>query len=157
MRRSLSSSQRRRPAVYSIACIPTGRHYIGRTVDVRRRFTEHRSSLRRGLHPCHDLQIDWSRYGEAAFQFKVVAPLPGATKQQIALLEATEVHRHETVFARQTYNSRSSHACSIVNRAGSDMYIESTRICQAPTSQLELFLPSDLRPSTLQFELFLNN
>lgn len=63
--------------IYKITCTPTGRVYVGSSVNCRGRWEwEHRIQLRDGLHcNCH-LQAAWHRYGESAFVFEVVEECP---------------------------------------------------------------------------------
>lgn len=59
--------------VYYIECVPAGSFYIGSSItSVRRRFNQHRHSLRRGKAENSKLQRAWDKYGESAFIF---APL----------------------------------------------------------------------------------
>jgi hypothetical protein len=45
-------------------------------MDPKKRFREHRSLLRRGLHQCKSLQALWSAMGEDKFHLKIVDTLP---------------------------------------------------------------------------------
>lgn len=62
----------RSSGVYRILCIPTGKIYIGSSVDLRHRWDQHRRRLRRGIHGNAHLQLAWSKYGEASFEFSVL-------------------------------------------------------------------------------------
>jgi group I intron endonuclease len=62
----------RSSGVYQILCIPTGKIYIGSTVDLRARWSSHRRSLRQGNHQNAYLQQAWDKYGEANFVFSVL-------------------------------------------------------------------------------------
>ena len=42
--------------IYRILCIPTGKSYIGQTIDINRRKHEHFSTLRRNKHENPKLQ-----------------------------------------------------------------------------------------------------
>lgn len=53
--------------IYCIQNILTGKRYIGSSVDIRRRITEHRGALRYGQHPNPYLQSSFSLHGEGAF------------------------------------------------------------------------------------------
>jgi group I intron endonuclease len=46
--------------------------YVGSSVNMEARMASHRSSLRRGRHPCRSMQSDWDEYGETAFRFEVL-------------------------------------------------------------------------------------
>lgn len=58
--------------IYSWTNTKTGKIYIGSSVNCARRMTEHRSRLRRGSHANAKLQAAWSKYGEPAFEFRMV-------------------------------------------------------------------------------------
>lgn len=65
--------------MYSITHLPTGRRYIGSTSNLSKRWSRHRQELRDGIHRNKHLQATWSRDGEQAFLFEV-----------LAIVEATE-------------------------------------------------------------------
>ena len=59
--------------VYAITCLPTGKQYIGSAAQsFRIRWNLHRSRLRRGIHHSRYLQRAWVKYGEDAFEFRVL-------------------------------------------------------------------------------------
>lgn len=62
--------------IYSITHIETGRAYVGSSIDLHKRWREHRWQLRRGFHHAPALQALWSSSGEAAFRFEVLAETP---------------------------------------------------------------------------------
>ena len=68
-------------AIYRIICLVTGAAYIGCTDNAQKRWREHRSTLRRGIHCTKPLQQEWARYGEASFRCEVLECLePGLPK-----------------------------------------------------------------------------
>lgn len=58
--------------IYFITNTATGRIYVGSSRNCHRRFSEHRSRLRRGLHVNGKLQASWNKHGERAFEFSMV-------------------------------------------------------------------------------------
>lgn len=66
--------------LYVITCLPCGKHYIGESADVRRRWNAHRSHLRRGVHENRILQEDFLQYGESSFQFQFLLFGSGSDK-----------------------------------------------------------------------------
>lgn len=58
--------------LYEIVHQPTGRAYIGSSVDVPRRLRAHRAMLRRGVHDNIWLQRTWARDGAEAFVFRLL-------------------------------------------------------------------------------------
>jgi group I intron endonuclease len=60
------------PGIYQWLCAPTGKIYVGSTVDLYKRRKEHRNNLRAGRHVASHLQYAWNKYGEAAFEFSIL-------------------------------------------------------------------------------------
>lgn len=60
------------PGIYQILCVPTGKIYIGSTVDLAGRWIQHQSTLRRGSSGCVGLLRAWKKYGADAFEFSVL-------------------------------------------------------------------------------------
>lgn len=58
--------------IYKIKNKVNHKVYIGESVDIKARWSKHRSDLRKGTHHSKYLQTDWNRYGEKAFKFSVV-------------------------------------------------------------------------------------
>lgn len=58
--------------IYSITNLNNGKIYIGSSVDVRSRFSQHKSGLRKSNHHNRYLQRAWDKYGEGCFEFKVI-------------------------------------------------------------------------------------
>lgn len=56
--------------VYEIVHVPTGRRYVGSSIDMRARWRKHRVSLRRCGHHSIALQRAWSKYGGGEFSFR---------------------------------------------------------------------------------------
>lgn len=58
--------------VYAIVSRIDGKVYVGSTVNIRRRWSHHRSTLRRQTHRNRYLQNAWNLHGEANFEFVVL-------------------------------------------------------------------------------------
>ena len=58
--------------IYQITNRTNGKRYIGSAVNIRKRWQEHLSTLRRGRHYNRHLQRAFTRYGETAFLFDVL-------------------------------------------------------------------------------------
>ena len=63
-------------AIYMIEHTVSGRCYIGSTVDVRKRFRVHRRELNAGVHANRSLLNAWNKYGERAFEFRIIERCP---------------------------------------------------------------------------------
>lgn len=62
--------------IYAIRNRVNGHAYIGSTKGYKSRWHSHRSSLRRKTHHSFVLQRAWDKYGEDAFEFKVLLVCP---------------------------------------------------------------------------------
>jgi group I intron endonuclease len=49
-----------------------GKIYIGSSVSMRSRLLSHRSNLRRGKHPCRELQDAWNANCEQSFVYEII-------------------------------------------------------------------------------------
>lgn len=58
--------------IYKIEHIESGKVYIGSAVNIRKRWAEHRSELKRNVHANSKLQNAWNKYGEDAFNFSLI-------------------------------------------------------------------------------------
>lgn len=62
--------------IYAIVNKETGHAYIGESVDMLGRWRSHYQELERGRHSNKALLKDWHKYGEEAFEFKVIELYP---------------------------------------------------------------------------------
>jgi group I intron endonuclease len=58
--------------IYRITNTITGVFYIGSSVDIKRRWTEHRNTLSAGRHFNTRLQASWIKHGPTVFTFEVI-------------------------------------------------------------------------------------
>ncbi len=58
--------------IYEITNKINGNRYVGSSVDLERRFKQHRSLLKREGHCNVHLQRAWNKYDEASFEFSVI-------------------------------------------------------------------------------------
>lgn len=58
--------------IYKIHNLINNKLYIGQSVNIRRRWTDHKRCLRNGSHENTYLQHSWDKYGESVFEFKVL-------------------------------------------------------------------------------------
>lgn len=58
--------------VYQILCVPTGKVYVGSSLNIAERWWEHRAALRAGNHQNSHLHHAWHKYGEAQFRFSIL-------------------------------------------------------------------------------------
>src|SRR3990167_2018703 len=62
--------------IYKILNTTNGKQYIGSAVNLNRRKRLHWNHLRNNCHDNSHLQQTWNKYGEAAFEFRVIGKCP---------------------------------------------------------------------------------
>jgi group I intron endonuclease len=58
--------------IYKITNTINNKFYIGSSVNIRARITNHRSQLNRGVHDNNHLQRAWDKYGEKSFKVELI-------------------------------------------------------------------------------------
>ena len=58
--------------VYCIRCKVNNKAYIGSSVDIKKRWNDHKGALRRGKHPNKQLQEDYNKYGADNFLYTIL-------------------------------------------------------------------------------------
>lgn len=64
------------PCVYVIRCLLTGKKYVGKAKDYKRRIAQHSTHLNRGSHRNWRLQSDWDKFGGRHFKIEVLERCP---------------------------------------------------------------------------------
>ena len=59
-------------AIYKITNITNGMVYVGQSVNIIKRWNEHKRNLRKGAHENKKLQNAWNIYGEDSFLFSII-------------------------------------------------------------------------------------
>lgn len=62
--------------VYRIINTVNEKCYIGSSGDIKRRWRDHKTRLRRGKHCNQHLQRAWNKYGEENFKFEIIEAIP---------------------------------------------------------------------------------
>ena len=86
--------------IYCIQNQIDGKCYIGKSVDIPKRWKEHKASLRNGHHHNKHLQKAWNCYGEQSFLFKV---LEYADSVKLSELEIAYISKFNA-FGENGYN-----------------------------------------------------
>jgi len=58
--------------VYKITNIVTGKCYIGSSINIKRRWQQHKENLGKNKHHAKHMQHSWNKYGKDAFIFEIV-------------------------------------------------------------------------------------
>jgi group I intron endonuclease len=58
--------------IYAIVCLANRKIYVGQSVDIKRRFHNHKYKLRKGTHTNLSLQRAWKKHGPELFVFTVL-------------------------------------------------------------------------------------
>lgn len=86
--------------IYQIKNIVTGAKYIGESVDLRKRFAEHKHDLEKHSHHCKALQKAWNKTPSICFKFRI---------KEIFLFTNHFVNRDKLIlmlFLREAYHMR---------------------------------------------------
>ena len=70
--------------IYKITNKITGKSYIGASENVEKRWSRHKSDLRKNNHHNPPLQKSWDKYGENNFELKILEKCP---KEELLLRE----------------------------------------------------------------------
>jgi group I intron endonuclease len=60
------------PGIYGIFCSANGKVYVGQTINLKKRFSDHETALRHGLHFNGHLQKSFDKYGKQFFDIRVI-------------------------------------------------------------------------------------
>ncbi len=74
--------------IYEIRNTVTGFRYIGCSKDLQRRWKEHKRTLMRNKHHCTHLQRAWNKYGDLAFEWRVLLECPS---EELMFLQEKEL------------------------------------------------------------------
>ena len=86
--------------IYCIKNKINGKCYIGKSVDISKRWDRHKAELRNGHHNNKHLQMAWDRYGEESFSFDV---LEYANRDKLNELEMAYISKYDS-FGENGYN-----------------------------------------------------
>lgn len=87
--------------IYCIENIINHKKYIGLSGNITRRWHEHRSDLRRGIHTNICLQNAWNKYGEASFKFYIIEL---CDSEELIDKEIYYINKYDTLSHKNGYN-----------------------------------------------------
>lgn len=86
--------------IYKITNSLNGKYYFGSSVDIEKRWAQHRASLNKAIHHSQALQRAWNKYGEKSFEFSILKELP----KNKGILLFFEQHYLDLYFGSNCYN-----------------------------------------------------
>jgi len=93
--------------IYAITNKINGMKYIGSAVDIKSRWSGHRSMLNKNIHGNKPLQHAWNKYGSSSFDFNV---LRYVFRECLLICEQVEFQKYD--FKKDLYNTNTI-ACGI--------------------------------------------
>lgn len=107
----------KKPGIYCITNLINHKKYIGQSVNVERRLTDHIVSLSKGTNPNYDLQHDFDLYSIYKFKFEIVircdiGELNELEKKYIAKFKSFEKGYNKTKGGSQVYSNYKVHSKS---------------------------------------------
>lgn len=87
--------------VYQIKNSLNGKVYVGSSIDIQKRTTEHKKLLRDGKHKSPHLQNAWHSYGEGVFAFSVLVI---CRKSELLLYEQAAIDALAAHYSQGGYN-----------------------------------------------------
>ena len=96
--------------VYRIRNLINGKCYIGSSQGVQKRFSQHRTNLKRGVHGNKHLQAAWNAFGEVSFEFSVLEYVLDVA--MLASREQAFIDLFDSANRECGYNSRAIAECN---------------------------------------------
>ena len=87
--------------IYKICNIINHKVYIGQSIDIQRRFSDHIRSLKNGCHFNEHLQASYNKYGPEAFVFEVECI---CQKEELDDLEVFIIQQYNSINPKYGYN-----------------------------------------------------
>ncbi|HZH92180.1 MAG TPA: GIY-YIG nuclease family protein [Pyrinomonadaceae bacterium] len=89
--------------IYSIRNSITGERYIGSSVNIDLRFTQHKTALNKRCHPNKKLQLAWGKYGFKNFEFTVIEEVTDCENKTLVAREQYWIDYYDSY--KNGYNS----------------------------------------------------
>jgi len=93
--------------IYKITNEETGKFYVGSSVDIRQRWSAHKSKLRRGIHCNQHLQNSWNKHGEDSFVFEILSEVGEEflLTEEKRWIDETMCHKREVGYNKAIFPS----------------------------------------------------
>lgn len=93
--------------IYKIINLHNGKVYIGQSINLTHRLTEHRLKLSKGIHSNKYLQNAWNKYGEQNFKFEIIEI---CLETELTERENFWINYYGGYESKQNYNHKSAEA-----------------------------------------------
>lgn len=81
--------------VYAVVNTESSKVYVGSTVNLEKRWSQHRTALRRGVHHNPHLQAAWEYYGATAFEYGILEYLEDPEELYLAEQFWVDIYQEE--------------------------------------------------------------
>lgn len=88
--------------IYAIKNVTCDKYYIGASIDIARRFSQHRSKLNANTHASSKLQNAWNKYGSTEFVFEILHFCD--TSSELVALEEFYISKYNSILAGYNTN-----------------------------------------------------
>lgn len=90
--------------IYKITNLINKKVYIGKSVNVEKRFKHHKSALRNNKHVNKHLQASWNKYREESFAFEVLCENKNISNEELNKIEQQYIKNYKAKKRRFGYN-----------------------------------------------------
>jgi len=106
--KTYNMTHKAKSGIYEILNLENNKRYIGQSVNITSRWSQHRSSLRKGIHGNTYLQSSWNKYGEQAFVFRILELIDPNNKSLLNEREDYWMDYYESLKVGGGYNFQSA-------------------------------------------------
>lgn len=106
--------------IYSIKNSINNKKYFGLSTNIKRRWSDHKNSLRKNKHENSLLQNAWNKYGEENFEFEIVKTLENKIIKELSDFEIYYINKYDTTNREFGYNLCSGGEINIMNKESID-------------------------------------
>jgi group I intron endonuclease len=94
--------------IYCIMNTANNKKYIGSSINIKDRWSGHRSALNKGVHINTHLQSAWNKYGKDKFVFYIIEEIDVLSRKDLFQYEDSYILKFETLDPNKGYNKELS-------------------------------------------------
>lgn len=139
--------------IYIIRCLQEKTVYIGSSVDIQRRWTEHKTRLNTNNHHCEQLQLAWDAYGDESFIFDILELTDEIVQQEQYWLD---LFKNVYNTSRKTHNPMANPvlALSVANKLRKNRNKKGQRLQKEDVIQIKIALRDNLATITTLADIY---